>query len=86
MDFYNQKWTLWFTKTSTWAITICNCTFYSEDIKNVSITWRKHEDYHKKQWKKYWYVGFLFLYVFEFILHGYKNNRFEIEARNAEQK
>lgn len=40
-----------------------------------------HEQCHIKQQWKYWIVGFIFLYVYYLIRYGYRNNPFEIEAR-----
>ena len=85
MDFYNQRWTLCFAQNNatTWAITIGWCTFYSTPKKQVTVMWQKHEDCHKRQWKKYWYIGFLVAYTYEHLKHGYENNKFEIEADKA---
>lgn len=47
--------------------------------------WLKHELCHLEQFRKHGYAGFIFKYVVESILHGYYNNRFEIEAREAEK-
>ena len=47
--------------------------------------WVKHELAHVAQYQRYGVVKFLFLYVFEWIKNGYYNNRFEVEARAAEQ-
>ena len=46
--------------------------------------WVKHELCHVQQFKKYGYIKFLMLYLWESIRKGYYNNRFEVEARNAE--
>jgi hypothetical protein len=46
--------------------------------------WVKHELCHIAQYKKYGTVNFLFKYLWESIKHGYYNNKFEIEARAAE--
>lgn len=47
--------------------------------------WVKHELAHVAQYQRYGVVKFLILYVFEWIKNGYYNNRFEVEARAAEQ-
>lgn len=47
--------------------------------------WVKHESCHIRQFKQYGFVGFLVRYLWESIRHGYYNNRFEVEARNAEK-
>lgn len=46
--------------------------------------WLKHELCHVKQFKQHGYIGFLVKYLWESIRKGYYNNRFEVEARNAE--
>lgn len=44
----------------------------------------RHEFCHVKQYKENGFFGFLFKYLLESIRNGYTNNRFEIEARQAE--
>ncbi len=46
--------------------------------------WLKHELCHIKQFKKYGYAGFLVRYLWQSLKHGYYNNKFEVEARQAE--
>ncbi len=46
--------------------------------------WVKHELCHIKQFKEHGYFGFLVKYLWESLQKGYYNNRFEVEARNAE--
>ena len=53
---------------------------FQEDAK-----WLKHELCHINQYRQYGFFRFLFLYVVESFKHGYYNNRFEIEAREAEK-
>lgn len=47
--------------------------------------WVKHELKHIEQYQQHGYFGFLAKYVWESIRHGYYNNKFEIEAREAEE-
>ena len=47
--------------------------------------WVKHELCHIKQFKDHGYVGFIIKYLWESIKNGYYNNRFEVEARKAEE-
>ena len=49
------------------------------------ITWVKHELKHIEQFREYGTVNFLFRYFYEWLKKGYFNNRFEIEAREAEK-
>ena len=53
---------------------------FQEDAK-----WLKHELCHINQYRQYGFFRFLFLYVVESFKHGYYNNRFEVEAREAEK-
>lgn len=47
--------------------------------------WLRHELAHIRQFRQYGWFRFLFLYLVEFIRKGYYMNRFEVEAREAEQ-
>ncbi|HET7114971.1 MAG TPA: DUF4157 domain-containing protein [Hanamia sp.] len=46
--------------------------------------WVKHESCHITQFKKYGFLPFILLYLWESMKHGYYNNKYEVEARNAE--
>lgn len=46
--------------------------------------WLAHELCHIRQFEKYGFWNFLLRYLFESIRNGYRNNRYEAEARNAE--
>lgn len=46
--------------------------------------WVKHELCHIRQFKEHGYFMFIVKYVWESIRKGYYNNRFEMEARQAE--
>lgn len=48
--------------------------------------WVKHEMCHINQFEKYGYYTFVIKYIYESIKHGYDNNKYEVEARNAEYK
>jgi len=48
-------------------------------------SWLRHELKHVEQQLRYGLLWFLFLYIWESLRHGYYNNRFECEARAAEQ-
>jgi hypothetical protein len=47
--------------------------------------WVKHELCHINQFKEHGYLGFIIKYIWESIRKGYYNNRFEVEARKAEE-
>jgi hypothetical protein len=46
--------------------------------------WLRHELCHVRQFQQYGYVGFIAKYLWESVRRGYYNNRFEVEARVAE--
>jgi hypothetical protein len=48
--------------------------------------WVKHELCHVQQFKQHGYIIFILKYLWESIRKGYYNNRFEIAAREAEEK
>jgi hypothetical protein len=47
--------------------------------------WVKHEMCHINQFKKYGFVNFIFKYLVESMRTGYHNNKYEMEARSAEE-
>jgi hypothetical protein len=47
--------------------------------------WVKHELCHIKQFAEHGYVFFIIKYLWESLKVGYYNNRFEVEAREAER-
>ena len=53
-----------------------------EFIKNEK--WVKHEMCHLQQFKKYGFLPFIFKYLWESMRVGYYKNKYEAEARNAE--
>jgi len=48
--------------------------------------WLMHEMEHVRQYQQLGFVRFLWQYLLESIRKGYHNNRFEVEARMAEEK
>jgi hypothetical protein len=48
--------------------------------------WLKHELCHIRQYKEHGYAGFMIKYLWESLRKGYYNNRFEVEARQAEEE
>ena len=48
--------------------------------------WLRHELKHIQQYQCVGFVRFLCLYVIECIKHGYYNNKYEVEAREAENE
>ena len=54
-------------------------TEFLQDVK-----WVKHELCHIKQYKEHGYFIFVAKYLWESLKKGYYNNKFEVEARAAE--
>jgi hypothetical protein len=48
--------------------------------------WVKHELCHIRQYQRLGFVRFIVLYLWDSIRNGYYNNRFEVEAREAEKQ
>ena len=48
--------------------------------------WVKHEICHLRQFQKHGYSAFILKYLWESIKHGYHQNKYEKEARNAEEE
>ncbi len=46
--------------------------------------WVKHELCHIRQFQQYGFISFLARYIWESIRKGYYNNKYEVEARQAE--
>ncbi|MBX3254326.1 MAG: DUF4157 domain-containing protein [Chitinophagaceae bacterium] len=47
--------------------------------------WVKHELKHVEQFRQYGFVNFVVRYTVETIRKGYHNNKYEVEAREAEK-
>ena len=58
-------------------------TTKEEFLKNKK--WLKHEICHLRQFRRHGYIGFIIKYLWESIRRGYHNNKFEMEARAAEE-
>lgn len=54
----------------------------SEFLQNIK--WLRHELEHVRQFKQHGFFPFLLKYTLETLRKGYRNNRFEIAARAAE--
>jgi hypothetical protein len=48
--------------------------------------WVKHELCHVQQFKVHGKFLFILKYLYESLRHGYYNNKYEVEARSAEEK
>ena len=47
--------------------------------------WLRHEMVHIRQFLRYGFMPFVARYLWESLLHGYYNNKYEIEARLGER-
>lgn len=47
--------------------------------------WLRHEMVHIRQFRRHGFLPFIAKYLWESMLHGYKNNKYEIEARQGER-
>ena len=65
------------------TIHLCNSS-KEEFLKNEK--WLKHELCHIRQYKQHGYFGFIIKYLWESLQKGYYNNKFEVEARKAEDE
>lgn len=64
------------------TIHLCN-TSREEFLKDEK--WVCHELAHIQQYEKYGFLKFVFLYTIESIRKGYRNNRYELEAKGKER-
>lgn len=51
-----------------------------------SEKWLKHELCHIRQFEEHGFLPFIVKYLLESIRHGYRQNKYEIEAREAEDE
>ncbi len=63
------------------TIHLCGAT-KEEFLENQR--WLQHELKHIEQFQRYGFVRFIVLYLWESLRRGYRNNKYEIEAREAE--
>lgn len=75
-------------KTKNCAIVI-NRTIHLHNTTRAEFManrkWLLHELKHVEQYQRYGVLRFIFLYLYETVRKGYRNNRFEVEAREAEE-
>lgn len=75
-------------KTKNVAIVIGK-TIHLHNVSGASFLkdqkWLKHEACHIRQFKENGFFTFIIKYLWESTKHGYFNNKFEVEARLAEE-
>lgn len=63
-------------------IYLCNVT-KAEFLQNEA--WLRHELCHVAQFKRYGFLPFIARYLWQSLRHGYYKNKYEVEARAAEE-
>ena len=79
---YNRKWNC--------AAIVMGNTIHLWNVSRKDFLqderWLLHELEHISQYKKLGFASFIIQYLWENLRKGYYKNRFEVEARQAEQK
>lgn len=91
---YKVKENSWIARIAAWklnaagvAIVFGNTIFLHNTSKEEFLRndcWLKHELCHIRQYQEHGFFGFIWKYLVESLRHGYYNNKFEVEAREAE--
>ena len=82
------KLAAWKLQTDQVAIVIGNTIHLHHTSKEHFLRdekWMRHEMCHIRQFKRFGPAGFCVRYLWESIRHGYFNNKYEVEARRAEE-
>jgi len=58
----------------------------TEEDFRANKSWFRHELCHVRQFEEHGFLPFIFMYLRESVRKGYQNNRFELEARQAESE
>jgi hypothetical protein len=75
-------------RSSSVAMVLGNTIYLHNTSKEEflnDIRWLKHELCHIKQFKQHGFIIFLIKYLWESLKKGYYNNKYEVEARAAEE-
>lgn len=75
-------------KSSSVAMVLGNTIHLHNATKKEFLNnsrWLKHELCHVRQFQQHGYLLFIVKYLWESLRNGYYNNRFEVEARAAEE-
>ena len=77
----------WKLKSDNVAI-VLGKTIHLHNITHAQFlpnkAWVCHELKHIQQFRQHGFISFILLYLWESMLQGYRNNKYEIEARKAE--
>jgi len=67
---------------------VLGSTIYLYNVSEADFrrdkAWWRHELTHIRQFRRYGFLPFLVYYLWESLRHGYYNNKYEVEAREAE--
>lgn len=93
---YRIKENSWLAKMAAWKLKANSVAFVlGSTIHLYNATkeellqnerWLKHELCHVQQFKAHGFFSFIIKYTWESIRNGYYNNKYEVEARQAETK
>ena len=79
----------WKLKASSVAIVVGSTIHLWKSSKEEFLSnkkWLKHELCHIRQYRQHGFAWFIILYLWESIKKGYWNNKFEVDARKAEEE
>lgn len=93
---YRIRENSWLAKIAAWKLGASSVAFVlgrtihlykttKEEFLN-SKSWLRHELCHVRQFKEHGFYNFILKYIWESLKHGYFNNKYEMEARNAEKE
>ena len=71
-------------KKENMAIVMGNCIHLWNADRHYFLSdkqWLRHEIVHVQQFRRHGFVWFICLYVYESLLHGYQQNKYETAAR-----
>jgi hypothetical protein len=84
----------WLARLAAWKLNsksvalVVGNTIYLHGVTRVKFlqnpAWVRHELKHVEQYQRLGKINFLASYIAEWVRHVYHNNKFEIEAREAE--
>ncbi len=83
------KLAAWKLKSGNMAITVGQTIHLYNTTREQFLSdkrWVRHEMQHIRQFQQYGFIRFIFMYTCASIRHGYYNNRWEKEARAAEDE